>query len=125
MVAMSGLLKRPNTCLHARDGPVCRQSPSRSRPSTLYLLCDAGNEASPAHKLPGDVRLVEARAVDEGSWGVLYRRVSGYCCTSHHHHAGNGKVLALLATPAPIERFALTCISDAGLAVLQLGLFSK
>lgn len=81
--------------------------------------------ASPAHKLPGDMHLVEARAVDEGSWGGTLSQVSDYCCTSHHDHAGNGKVLALLAAPAPIERFALTCISDAGLAVLQLGPFSK
>lgn len=87
-------------------------------------LCDTA-KASPAHKLHADVRLIEARPVDEGSWGGTLSQVSDYCCTSHHDHAGNGKVLALLAAPAPIERFALTCISDASLAVLQLVPFSK
>lgn len=74
LVAPSGLLKRP---AHASTRERrARLSTVSSTITSVHLLspCDTAR-ASPAHKLPGDMHLIEARTVDEGNWReVLYRK---------------------------------------------------
>lgn len=67
-MAPSGLLKRPaHASTRERRARLATVS-STITSVHVIVLCDTAR-ASPAHKLPFDMRVVEARAVDEGSWG--------------------------------------------------------